>query len=125
MLEPGARSSTSGLEFENDDIASVLVVEPTVIADEMQAGKLTPSANPLLPEAIAVAMPTERRLSMIGLRESVSQLTVDLLPPRLMFTDAMRSVVPQREHALEALDLVAGEAQRAGVLARADAVARR
>ena len=36
--EPGASSSTSGDEFEKLDTASVFVVDPTVIADEMHDG---------------------------------------------------------------------------------------
>ena len=93
MLDPGASSSTSGDEFENDDTTSPVVVEPTVIAVEMQAGNETPSMKPSLPEAIAVAMLAERRLSIDALRESASQSVVDLLPPRLMFTDAIEYVV--------------------------------
>ena len=79
----------------------------------MQLGALTASAEPSLPDEITVAMPVERRLSIAALRESLSQLAVNEPPPRLMFTDAIRIARPQRDDALEALDLVAREAEHA------------
>ena len=78
IADPGASSSTSGDEFENDEMTSDLSVEPTVIADEMQAGKLTALVKPLLPDAIATAMPFERSVSMIGLRASVSRFRLSM-----------------------------------------------
>src|SRR5687767_2556399 len=90
MLLPGASSSTSGDEFDRLATRSVLVVLPTVMADEMQLGALTAVAEPSLPDEMTVAMPDERRLSIAALRESVSQLAVNRPPPRLMFTDEMR-----------------------------------
>src|SRR5918993_834538 len=39
MLEPGAKISTHVPKFENDERASVLVVEPTVIALATRAGE--------------------------------------------------------------------------------------
>src|SRR5919198_3902443 len=47
---PGASSSTSGDELENEETVSFFSVEPTVIADEMHAGKLTAFVKPLLPD---------------------------------------------------------------------------
>ena len=60
------------------------------MAVEMQAGALTASEKPSLPEEITVAVPVERRLSIAALRGSPSQLAVCLPLPRLMFTAAMR-----------------------------------
>ena len=62
---PGARSERNDAEFEKDETTSDLVVEPTLTAVEIQAGKLRPSMNPSFPEAMTVTMPTERRLSII------------------------------------------------------------
>ena len=39
MLEPGAKMSTTLPKFENDDRASVLVLDPTVIASATRAGE--------------------------------------------------------------------------------------
>jgi hypothetical protein len=39
MLEPGAKMSTHVPKFENDERASVLVVEPTVMALAARAGE--------------------------------------------------------------------------------------
>ena len=68
------------------------MVAPTLMAVEMHAGALIELVNPSFPDAITVATPTERRLSMDALSGSASQLVVLALPPKLMFTDAM--VVP-------------------------------
>ncbi len=90
MLLPGAKSNRNGATFENDETRSALVVEATLIALEMQAGELMPFRYPLLPDAMTAAMPTERRLSMTGLRASPSQKLVFRAElPRLMFTAAM------------------------------------
>src|SRR4051794_20164731 len=92
--DPGAHRSSSVPEFENEDTVSVFVVEPTVIAVEMQPGVETPVEAPSLPAAIAVAMPADRRLSIAAFRLSASQAVfVGVPPPRLMFTEAIESVV--------------------------------
>ena len=39
MLEPGANRSTQVPKLENDERASVLVVDPTVFADATRAGE--------------------------------------------------------------------------------------
>jgi hypothetical protein len=39
MLLPGAKTSTQGPKFENDERASVVVVEPTVIAFATREGE--------------------------------------------------------------------------------------
>ena len=39
MLEPGAKRSTQVPKLENDERASVLVVEPTVFAEATRAGE--------------------------------------------------------------------------------------
>ena len=74
--------------FENDATTSDLVVAPTLIADETHAGELRALLAPLLPAATVVAMPTDRRLSMIDFSGSVSQGVVERPPPRLRFADA-------------------------------------
>ena len=40
MLDPGAKISTPAPKFENDERASVIVDEPTVIASATRAGEL-------------------------------------------------------------------------------------
>lgn len=87
MLEPGARRCKKEAELENDDSVSDFVVEPTLTALDIQPGLLMESVKPLLPEAITVAIPADLRLSIIALRESVSQLLKKRLPPMLMFTE--------------------------------------
>ena len=55
----------------------------------MQAGAASASTNPLLPDATTAAIPTERRLSIIGLYGSPSHGSVKLPPPRLRLTAAI------------------------------------
>src|SRR5438309_2509197 len=86
---PGASSERNGATFENHDTASVLSVEPTLTADEMQACVVRPDGDAELPAATTVAIPIARRLSMMGLAGSVSHGALKTLPPRLMFTEAM------------------------------------
>lgn len=75
---------------------SDFVLAPTLTADEIQAGAEMPFA-PSLPAATIVAMPADRRLSMMGFLESPSQYElVDELPPRLKFTAAMLNAVRRR-----------------------------
>ena len=57
MDSPGAIRSTMKLLFENPETASVLDVEPTETAEEMQLGALTPFSNSLFPLAMTVAAP--------------------------------------------------------------------
>jgi hypothetical protein len=91
---PGASRERKGALFEKGEIASAVVpnepssVEPTLTAVEMHAGKLSAEEKPSFPEAITVAIPTERRLSMATLRGSVSQFEEDRPPPMLMLTEA-------------------------------------
>ena len=67
MDSPGARSDKKDATFEKLDTTSFLVVEPTLIAVEMHPGALIELVESSFPDAITVAMPTERRLSMIAL----------------------------------------------------------
>ncbi len=53
MLEPGAKRSTQVPKFENDDRASVVVVDPTVSAVATRAGEELHALALLLPAAIA------------------------------------------------------------------------
>jgi hypothetical protein len=64
MEEPGARRERKVAEFEKIETPSDLVVDPTLTAEEIQAGALRASLNPSLPAAATVAIPTERRLSI-------------------------------------------------------------
>src|SRR6266478_6898616 len=74
--------------LEKDAMASDFEVAPTLMADEMQPGALRALVYPLLPAAMAEAMPTDRRLSMIGFVGSPSQGEVyGVLPPRLRFAE--------------------------------------
>src|SRR5713226_2012111 len=83
--------------LEYDAIPSDFVVAPTLTADEMQAGALSALVNPLLPAAMAVAMHTDRRLSMIGLVGSLSQGVVKAPPPRLRLAEE-KLLTPIREY---------------------------
>ena len=87
MLEPGARRCKKETELENDDKVSDFVVDPTLTALDIHPGLLMESVKPLFPEAITVAIPTDLRLSIAALRESVSQLLKKRPPPMLMFTE--------------------------------------
>lgn len=71
------------------------VVDPTLIAVEIQAGEFILSVYPLLPEAITVAIPSERRLSIVDFIAVCveSQLEKYRPPPKLKFTAAMFSVL--------------------------------
>ena len=66
MYRPGASRFTNDATLLNDDTWSASVpplpssTEPTLMADEMQPGKLTSSVKPLFPAAMTVAIPTER-----------------------------------------------------------------
>ena len=83
----------NGATFENEATTSVLLVAPTLIADEMQPGALSAFTHPLFPAAMTVAIPTERRLSMIRFVGSVSHGAVHDPPPRLRLADAIGYVV--------------------------------
>src|SRR5688572_6094007 len=86
---PGAKSRMKVAVFENDATTSLLLAAPTLIAEEMHAGECSAFVYPLLPAAMAVAIPADRRLSMMGFIGSPSQGAVNDPPPRLRFTDAM------------------------------------
>jgi hypothetical protein len=87
---PIASRSTSEEEFENPATTGSSVVAPTVTALEIQPGELTPVFEELFPEAITVAMPTESKLSIAGLRALVSQAELKVVSvPKLMFTAAI------------------------------------
>ena len=53
MLDPGAKISTTAPKFENDERASVIVDEPTVIAAATRAGEEFDAFAFELPAAIA------------------------------------------------------------------------
>jgi hypothetical protein len=54
----------NGATLEKDDTTSLLVVEPTLTADEMHAGEASAVGVPSLPAATTVAIPTDRSVSM-------------------------------------------------------------
>ena len=61
IYRPGASKSRMEPTLEKSTIWSLASdVAPTLIALEIQAGAAIPLVYPLLPEAIIVAMPTER-----------------------------------------------------------------
>src|SRR6185503_4778777 len=84
MLEPGAKTSTQVPKFENDERASVVVVDPTVSAVATRAGEELQAFALLLPAAIAYVTP-----EAIELATAVSR-AVETPPPRLMFATAGR-----------------------------------
>src|ERR1043166_1692714 len=90
MSSPGANSDMKGAALVKMGSISGenFHVDPTLMAEEMRAGRAMASVRPSLPLAITVAMPTERRLSIAGFRTSVSQLLVKRPLPRLMLTAA-------------------------------------
>ena len=63
--------------FENEATMSDFEVAPTLIAEEIHPGELRAFVKPLFPAATTVAIPTDRRLSMIGFTGSPSQGVVD------------------------------------------------
>jgi hypothetical protein len=82
MLEPGAKRSKHVPKFENDERASLVVVEPTVIAFAARAGDELQAFALLLPAATAIATPEFERLFTAVSRE------LEAPPPRLMFATA-------------------------------------
>ena len=90
---PGASSLRNGATFVNDDMTSDFVVDPTLMAVEMQPGDDIAFGKPSLPDATTVAIPTERNWSIAALVDPLFASHTDSLvndpPPRLMFTDAM------------------------------------
>ena len=62
-----AAQNPNGATFENQETWFDLSVDPTLIADEMQAGVEIPDLEELFPDATTVATPIDRRLSMLGL----------------------------------------------------------
>jgi len=73
MDTPGANSVSHEAPLLNEATKSLVSpVAPTLTALDMQPGPDMPSARPLLPAAMTVAMPTELRLSMAALVEELS-----------------------------------------------------
>ena len=82
MPLPGAKISRQVPKFENDDRASVVVVEPTVIAFAARAGDELHALVLLLPAATAIATPAfDRLLTAVSSAE-------EMPPPRLIFATA-------------------------------------
>ena len=72
------------------------MVAPTLTTVEMHAGAPIDSVNPSLPEAAAVAISKERKLSMAAflaaLAASHEAWLTNLPPPRLILTEAIGSL---------------------------------
>jgi len=88
MEEPGAKMSTQVPKLEKEERASVLVVEPTVMALGTRAGEELHALALELPAATAKVTP---RLMAPLTAESRALLAP---PPRLMLATAGRVVVP-------------------------------
>ena len=82
MLDPGAKMSTTLPKLEKDDRASLIVLEPTVIAEPTRAGEELLAFVFELPAAIAYVTP-----DAIELLTAVSS-DVETPPPRLMLATA-------------------------------------
>src|ERR1044071_637766 len=80
--EPGAKMSRHVPKFENEERASLVVVEPTVIAFAARAGDCVHASVLLLPAATAIGTPELARL----LTDVSSALEAP--PPRLMLATA-------------------------------------
>ena len=80
--EPGAKMSKHVPKFENDERASLAVVDPTVMALAARAGEVVQASVLLLPAATAIGTPELARLFT-----AVSS-ALDAPPPRLMFATA-------------------------------------
>ena len=66
---------------------------PTLTALDTHAGALIWLGDPSLPDAMTVAMPAARKLSIKGLYGSSSHGPLKSPPPRLMLTDAKSCTV--------------------------------
>jgi hypothetical protein len=72
--DPGANNfCMAACQLLKDDSTSVFVDDPTAILDDIHAGELMELQYASFPVAIAVAIPTARKLSMAAFRESPSQ----------------------------------------------------
>lgn len=82
MPEPGAKRSRQVPKFEKEDLASVVVVDPTVIALAARAGDELQAFALLFPAATATGTPEfARLLTAVSTAE-------DAPPPRLMLATA-------------------------------------
>ena len=80
--EPGAKISKHVPKFENDERASLVVVEPTVMAFAARAGEELHALALLLPAATAIGTPEFAKLFT-----AVSS-ALEAPPPRLMLATA-------------------------------------
>src|SRR5258707_1268882 len=86
MDSPGANSDRNDATFEKYDTWLDLSIDPTLTADEMHPGDARALPSPSLPDAITLATPIDRRLSIAGLYGWSSHGAVKVAPPRLMLT---------------------------------------
>ncbi len=76
--EPGAKTSTHIPLLLNEDLASVIVVEPTVMAEAAEAGEYLQASLLLFPAATTITTPFDTA-------SFTAELSASLLPPpRLM-----------------------------------------
>src|SRR5688572_26827682 len=85
MLEPGAKMSKQLPKFENEDRASVLVLEPTVMAAGTRAGELLQALVLEFPAATPKVTP--RPMAAF----TALSRAVEAPPPRLMLATAGRT----------------------------------
>ncbi len=71
MLLPGAYSERNAALLLKLETVPLSLIEPTLTAEEMQAGEDIEVRNPLLPDAATTGTPIDRRLSMAALRPLV------------------------------------------------------
>src|SRR5262245_3227499 len=86
---PGASGDRKGAMPEKSDTSAVGLLDPTLTADEIHAGVVSDDPETLLPEATTLAIPSDRKLSILGFSGSLSQGAADKSPPRLMFAAAI------------------------------------
>src|SRR5687768_7232341 len=82
MPTPGANRSRQVPKFEDDDRASVIIVEPIVSAFGVRAGEKLQASELLLPAAIAYVTPDA--IDAV----TASSTACEMPPPRLMFATA-------------------------------------
>jgi hypothetical protein len=78
MSEPGAYTSTTIPKLLNHDLASVFIVEPTVMAEGSDAGEVSLASTLLFPAATTMTTPFDTAFA------TAAFIVLLLPPPRLM-----------------------------------------
>lgn len=84
MPLPGAKISTQIPQLENDDRSSMLVVDPTVMASEAEAGDVVQASAFSLPAATANGMPDATAELTASLRAVLTPPPRDMLATHLL-----------------------------------------